>query len=276
VKVTCGSYPGSTYSDTITVKGDVTKSWVLPYKFDETTLTVTINGVSKTVGTYAVDNFPTVDVLYRDSDQSIQVASAQSDGDTVAYSGTPIIPVLAIASDAASIATYGVREKIIEDTTITDINVARQRALAELQAYKDALGEAQFDTYTAGLHAGQVINITSSKRSINTNYIIKQVTFAPRTPTTFLYSIETVTVKNFNFNDILQLLLLPTQTPSDPNQVNEIIKSDFATVTTSENIQKDPLGAGVAPTWVLGVYHPSSITDTNRVICIDRNSAVLL
>src|ERR1700712_2265228 len=57
VKVRGGTYRGPTYADTITVKGSVTSSWVLPYKFDQPTLTISINSVSKTVGIYGKDTF---------------------------------------------------------------------------------------------------------------------------------------------------------------------------------------------------------------------------
>ena len=73
----------------------------------------------------------------------------------IAFSGTPYIPVLAIASDSVSIAAYGVRERIIEDTNITDLNVARQRAIVEPTAYKDPLQQASFKTYVAGLRTRQ-------------------------------------------------------------------------------------------------------------------------
>jgi hypothetical protein len=43
-----------------------------------------------------------------------------------------------------------------------------------------------------------------------------------------------------------------------------------------EVVAYDPLGAHVAPTCVLGPWIPSGVTDTKRVICIDRISAVLL
>ncbi len=295
VKVRGGTYQGATYSDTITVKGSVTKSWVLPYKFDESTLTVTINGVAKTVGVYGQDTFSTKDVLYRDQDQSIQVQAALADGNTVAFSGTPLIPVLAVAADSASIALYGTREKLVEDTSIVDIDTARQRAVVELTAYKNPLGEAQFDTYTAGLHLGQVININSTRRSVNSDYIIRQVTFKARTPTTFIYSVQAVTVRAFTLIDLLQKLLLPANMPIDPNEVSEIIKTDLATVTITETITlhsspdhtdtatvtiaevvaHDPLGSGISPTWVLGSYIPSGTSDTKRVINLDRTPADL-
>ena len=47
--------------------------------------------------------------------------------------------------------------------------------------------------------------------------------------------------------------------------------TDNVTISITENIQKDPLGAGVEPTWVLGDYFPSSITDTKRNGLLDRN-----
>jgi hypothetical protein len=293
VKVRGGTYVGATFSDTITVKGSVTKSWVLPYKFDESTITITINGVSKTVGVYGQDDFTTKDVLYRDADQSIQVQNALSDGNTIAFSGTPLIPVLAVAADAPSIASYGVREKIIEDSSITDLNVARQRAIAELTAYKDPLQNGQFDTYSAGLRTGQVININSARRGVSTDYIIQTLTFQMRTPSTFVYTAQLVTVKTFTLIEILQSLLQPVAEPIDPNEVSEIIKvdlssitisesitetttpnhTDTASITLSENVAYDPLGAHVGPNWVIGPYIPSGVSDTKRVINVDRTPA---
>jgi hypothetical protein len=293
VKVRGGTYPGATYADTITVKGSVTASWVLPYKFDESTLTITINGVAKTVGVYGQDTYTTKNVLYRDSDQSIQVENPLADGSTIAFSGTPLIPVLAVAADSASIAAYGTREKLIEDTSITDINTARQRAIIELAAYKDPLGELDFETRTPGLHVGQVMTLTSAKRGITEDYIIRQVTFQPYSPTTFIYTVLGVTVRSFTFIDLLTSLLLPAPTAIDPNEVSEMIKTDLATitigelitlhsspdhthtatVTISETVAHDPLGAGVSPLWVLGPYIPSGVSDTKRVINIDRTPA---
>jgi uncharacterized membrane protein len=290
VKVRGGTYRGTTYSDTITVKGSVTASWVLPYKFDEPTLTISINSVSKTVGIYGKDTFSTKDVLYRDQDQSIQLASPLADGSTIAFSGTPLIPVLAVAADAASIALYGTREKLVEDTSITDIDTARQRAIVELAAYKNPMGQANFDTLTPGLHVGQVITVNSTLRGVNDDFIIRQATFTYYSPTAFKYSIQAVTVRAFSLIDLLQQLLLPANMPIDPNEVSEIIKTDLgevtitelitlhsspdhthtATVTISENIAHDPLGAHVGPLWVLGPYIPSGVSDTKRVINVDR------
>jgi hypothetical protein len=293
VKVRGGTYRGPTYTDTITVKGSVTASWVLPYKFDVSSLTITINSISKIVGVYGKNTFLDADVLYRDADQSIQVQNPLADGSSIAFSGTPIIPVLAIAQDAGSIALYGTREKLITDTSIIDIDTARQRATIELAAYKDPQGQLDFDTYIPGLNIGQVINLTSSIRGFNEDYLIRQMTCRIHTPTTLVYSIIGVSVRAFTFIDVLQAILTPPDTPIDPNEVSEIIKTDLATVTIGElitlhsspshtdaatvtmgeNIAHDPLGAGVSPLWVLGPYIPSGLSDTKRVINTDRSPA---
>jgi len=291
IKVRGGSYVGNAYSDSITVKGNDSKSFKLPYQFNS--LTVSVNSVSKTVGVDFLDSFPSYDVLYNFQQWTILFENELSDGDIITFSGFPYIPVLAITSDATSIAAYGVREKLIEDKAINDLQVARQRALAELAAYKDPLQTAKFETYTAGLRSGQTITINSARRSINTDYLIRSVTFQMRTPTEFLYSVELVTIKTFTLIEVLQSLLQPSQESIDPNEQSEIIKTDLATVTITESITKtttpdhthtatvtvseviahDPLGAHVAPTWVLGPYIPASTADTKRVINLDRTPA---
>jgi hypothetical protein len=229
-----GTYHGATYTDTITVKGSVTASWVLPYKFEKSTLTISINSVSKTIGSYGSDTFANFDILYRDSDQSISVASPLADGSTIAFSGTPIIPVLAVAADSASIALYGTREKLVTDTSIIDIDSARQRATIELAAYKDPQGELDFDTYTPGLNIGQVINLNSALRALNEDYIIRQMTCTVHTPTSLKYSIVAVSVRAYTFIDVLQSILTPPDMPIDPDEVSEVIKTDLATVTITE------------------------------------------
>lgn len=248
VKVRGGTYLANSFSDSITVKGNDSKSFKLPYQFNG--LTITVNAISKTVGADFIDTFPTYDVLYNFQQWTIIFENNLSDGDIIAFGGTPYIPVIAIASDNTSIATYGVREKLIEDTKINDINVARKRALAEVTAYKDPLQEAQFDTYTAGLRAGQVLTINSARRSVDTDFIIRTVTFQMRTPDTFAYTIQLVTIKAFTLIEVLQSLLQPADQPIDPNEVSEIIKAENATMTMADTT---PTKTDLTPPFKWGV-----------------------
>lgn len=248
VKVRGGSYLGNSFNDSITVKGDDSKSFKLPYQFSG--LTISVNGVPKTVGADFLNAFPDYDVLYNFQQWTILFENNLSDGDIIAFSGTPYIPVLAIAADNDSIATYGVREKLIQDSKITSVNVARKRATAELAAYKDPQQHGQFGTYTAGLRTGQVITVNSARRSINTDFIIRTVTFQMRTPDTFVYSVELVTIKSFTLIEILQSLLQPDQPAIDPNEVSEIIKSETATMTMADTA---PTKTDLTPPFKWGV-----------------------
>lgn len=281
VKVRGGEYDGATYTDKITVNGNNSKSFLLPYRFSN--LAITLNGVSKTVGIDNIDDFTTKDVLYNFAEKTIRWNTVRADGDQIQYSGNPKIPVLAIASDPSSIALYGIKEKLIRDTTIQDLTVARKRALAEVDTYKDAINQASFETYTAGLRTGMVINLTSARRSTAVDFIISKVTFTARTLTDFYYSVELVTTRQFGLIELLQQLLLPDPMQADDAEVAETIRTDtaevtiaelisvvtpyqdFVTVTVAESILKDPLGAGIAPLWVLANYLPSGQTDTKRM-----------
>jgi hypothetical protein len=99
----------------------------------------------------------------------------------------------------------------------------------------------------------------------------------------FTYDVDLVTTKEVGLIEILQRLLEPDAKQADEAEVAETIKTDIQTITVvetitkvtpntdnatvaiTENIQKDPLGAGVEPIWVLGFYFPSSIADTKRM-----------
>lgn len=290
VKVRGGEYDGATYTDKITVNGSNSKSFKLPYKFSG--LTIKVNNVSKTVGVDFVDDFTTKDVLYNYEERTFRFNSNLADGDVIEFSGNPKTPVLAIASDAASISRYGAKEKIIRDNTIEDLNVARKRAQAEIQAYKDELSYSSFQTYASGLKAGMVINLNSSKRGCNVDFIIRRILFRARSMTEFVYDVDLVTTKEQGLIEILQKLLEPDPLQASESEVSETIQTDIgtvtiaesitrgtpradtATLTMSENLQKDPLGAGVEPTWVLGPYFPSSITDTKRLGRLDYSLKV--
>lgn len=292
VKVRGGEYDANTFSDSITIKGNNTKSLKLPYKF--TNLTITKNAVSQTIGIDFVDDPATVNVLYNYEERTIKFPANLSDGDIVAFSGNPKVRVLAIASDLPSITQYGLKEKLVQDTSIEDLTTARKRAIGELTAYKDQQTEGKFQTYTAGLRSGMLINLNSSRRSANVDFLIRTVRFKPYKPDTYAYFVEVVTTKKFDLTELLQSLLQPDDLQANEAETSEIIKTDLATITVvesitrqigstltdvatitiSENIQKDPLGAGVEPEWVLGDYFPSSISDTKREGLLDRSLKV--
>lgn len=284
VKVRGGEYNALTYTDVITVKGNDSKSFKLPYKFADLSIELDTGGgyVAKTVGIDFVDDFTTKDVLYNYNERSFRFEVALADGNKIRFSGSPKVPVLAIAEDAVSIATYGVKEKLIRDNTIEDISTARQRAIAELGAYKDAVSDVKFDTYTAGLRPGMFIGLDSTLRNVSDSFLIKQVVFSTISPIAYKYAVQVVSTRKYGLIELLQKLLEPDPEQADDSEVSEKIKTDIMTlgvaelidvilattddntITCSEDIQDDPIGAGVEPIWVLGTYFPSSHADTKR------------
>ncbi len=276
VKVRGGEYEGTTYTDTITVKGNDSKSFKLPYKMAN--LTIKVNAVSKTVGIDNIDAFPAVDVLYNYADSSFKFETVRSDGDKIEFSGNPKIRVFAVAEDSDSIALYGKTEKLIRDTSIKDNNIARRRAIAELYTYASSLISARFSTYNSGLRAGMTINIDSTERNRNTDLVIKSITFTAIDPMTFNYSVELVSTKTFDLIDILRKLLEIEPLDTDEAEVSEEIYSFSETVTIGEEIEfitpqeadedvtidENYVLTDVEPMWVLAPYVPTGQEDTKR------------
>jgi len=107
-------------------------------------------------------------------------------------------------SDATSIAAYGEREVLEKDDSITSTAEATQKANAILAAYKDPLKKGSFETYEAGLFSGQKINVNSTLRGINQDFIIESVSFVPRTPLNFVYKVNLMTQQDKGLLDFLE------------------------------------------------------------------------
>lgn len=271
----------SLYTDSITVSGDDSKAFALPYQFRVSGFTVELNTVPQVVGIDGLDDFTTKDVLYNYNDKSIRFENNLTDGDIIEFSGYKTFYVKAIASDYPSILAYGLRQKLIRDDSIKDSTTARQRAVAELQTYKDTISELSFKTYESGLRSGMVITTNSTIRGITDLLsVIQKVDFKTIDPETFYYDVKLITTRKYTLLEILSELIRPKDDEENENEIAEIIKTDLAVltmeevisavvpesdsviITLAENNESDPLGIGIEPTWVLGDYFPTSQGDT--------------
>lgn len=281
VKVRGGEYDAAYFEDSITVSGDDTKSFKLPYKFSD--FQVWLNTVEQTVG---VDNFDvfggSITVLYNYQERSFRFENSLSDGDIIKFAGYPKKPILVVSSDPTSIAQYGLKEKLIRDNTLEDVTTARKRAIAEVNTFKNEVSDVSFNTYTPGLRTGMVINVDSTLRDFDEDFIIKKVSFKAVDPNNFYYVVSLVTTRRYGLIELLQKLLEPDALQADETEAAEVIEvdivdihiseliqavapySDIVDIAIAENIQKDPLGPGVEPTWVWANYFPSSISDPKR------------
>jgi hypothetical protein len=257
----------------------------LPFKFEGLAIRLDTGAgyVAQNVGAEFLQDFSDgYDVLYNYQDDSFRFETALTDGDLIEFSGYPKYRVLSIATNDESIAKYGLRGKLIKDNSIEDQTLARQRAYAELATYSEEISDATFKTYTSGLRVGMTILLDSVLRDVETSFLIKKVVMKPEDPMTFGYTVELVTTKKYGLIELLQKIMRPDDDKFDPNEVAEPIKTDVVDISIMEtiaivsavkdiidveiveDIQNDPLGAGVAPEWVLAPYFPTGHSDPKR------------
>ena len=225
----------------------------LATKFSSTP-TITVGGVSKTVGIENVD-VAGFDVYWNYTEKTLKFitppASATNNISVVGYYEYPLI---IDKSDEASQTTYGVYQYVIVDKTIKDVDTANLRATVELTKYSQPLYSASFTTYTYGLKTGQYINIQSTIRTIDKNFKIQGIKTRLFTPNTdvLVHEIDAITTEDLGINDILTRLLVKNQADQIEVSQDEYISrirglSDSMTITDST-----PTATTTAPPYVYG------------------------
>jgi hypothetical protein len=276
-------------TDYITVQGNDTKSFVLPYKYSGLQIWVDSGAgyVEQTVGIDNIDDFTTKDVLYNYQADSIRFENALADGDIIKFSGYKKYLVMAQVDDAESIALFGLREKLIRDSTIEDSITARQRARAELNTYKDKISDLNFKTYDSGLVCGQVIRYSSESREVSElDFIIDTISFKTRTPFEFEYSVKATTTRKYGLIEFLRKLAegsTPDHFKEEETEVLEKLELISGKIQIAESIQAvlPRIIEGeltiteaieildIEPEWVLAYYVPTGPTDVKRMGHLD-------
>lgn len=240
---------GTKLSDatTYSTKGDGTKTkFTLPDKPHAVSLT--INGVAKTVGIYNIDttgfdwylNFEEK-YMVQDSGGAILTSS-----DTFSLTYTYDIPILVAVENTSSIATNGVHEFLITDNTISTTQAARDRASAELTDYANNMVDGQFSTFTNGFRSGQYVTVTSSVLGISATYIVQKVHAVSIGGGKFQYDVYLASAKTLGIirfllemleanknqvsvssNEVLDNLVTLSDS-LDPNSITEVLTIDSA------------------------------------------------
>lgn len=115
------------------------------------------------------------DVLYNYNEKVLKFQTAPAAASVIAWTATPLKPIIVQYKDNSSITTYGEFQYKIIDKTIRDLDGARQRCQQELQKNSYPLQQGSFRTRKDGLRAGQSINVNSVILGINRNYTIKSI-----------------------------------------------------------------------------------------------------
>ena len=211
----------------------------ISYPYDKTTLTITLNGVSQTIGTDNVTDPTTVQVQYNDAGRFIRFTSVPTTGQTVKVFGNAKIPILAHVQNSAAISTYGEQQDVIIDSSILSIGEAQERAHSQLDLYGGPVFTVKFDTLKTGLVIGQTININSAIWGVNINVIVKEIDAKRYSNTQLIYSVTAIGTEVVNFIDIMKVLLLQANSDNqvDSSTVLQVLLSIPETIAGIDTLQ---------------------------------------
>jgi hypothetical protein len=182
----------------------------LAFTYDnDSSFTITLNGVAQTYGIEnQVTDPSTVQFLYNPTNRYVRSTSVQAGGKTIKVYGNAKIPILAHASDAAAVATYGEIQDSIIDKQITSVPEAQARAKAEVLMYGHAVYTVKFNTIQPGLAVGQTIILNSAKLGFtNLSLTIKRITGTGYSPTQIKWQVEAYGSDQVTFVDIMSTIL---------------------------------------------------------------------
>ena len=264
-----------------TFKGDgIKKTFALGHKFSEVPV-VKVNTVAQTVGTEFLDDDSSFDCMWNFNEKYLRfTATAPPDTEDIEATGTPLIPILVQVQDDISIATYGEYEFRKVDKSIRTSDEAKQFALSQIESYGATIKEGSFDTYESGLRSGQIINVKSTFRGIDEDFLIQSATLKMRSPVDGIWHIELATLRTMGIITFLQELLLSgtKEITIGEDEVLEKYYIDEKDINVTEDIslhtevtnhesieitellRKDPW----TPIWVLSPYFPTSDSDVKR------------
>ena len=225
----------------------VAQFFTTSYPYDISTITVTLDGSPQTVGTANQTDPTTVDVIYNDAQRWIQfTAGAPGGGHTVKVFGNAKVPIVAHASDTASVATYGEYQAVIVDSKISSVPEAQARAQAAILQFGDPVYDVKFSTLIPGCAIGQAITVNLPAFNINRQLVIKRVEavgYAPGDNVLNIdgkleYQIEAIGNDTVTFTDIMTTILQQeaSQTMVDDSTVNENLEIVPESVTITESI----------------------------------------
>ena len=204
--------------------GDGTKEqFALANKYN-TKPTVTVGGVSKTVGTEFLDDDASFQVMWNYNEKYLRFTSGNvpaSGTNNIVVSGTYLYPIVVSVPAPSSVAQYGTYEHAITDKSIRSQDEAIDRALAALTSYQNELYEGQFRTNTDGFRSGQVLTINSTQRGKNIDVLIQSVDARLFDPlgNVLEYTVRFATMKSIGIIEYLQNQLRSKEVIVDDDEV---------------------------------------------------------
>lgn len=221
VYVRGGIYYSDPYMQSIVPDGEQ-EEFLLAYTPKYEDFSMTVNSIDRTVGIKNIDEAADFDFLLDRKEKALSMGETAwaiankplltTDSIQVTYNYE--IPILIVQENSDSIESLktleggsGVYEYLITDKNISSIEAARDRARAELRDYANPVIRGTVTSYddAKGMKSGDLIEINSTRRGINTTYAVQGVKMQQITPTRFKYTIE-FSGRLYGFVDILMSL----------------------------------------------------------------------
>lgn len=175
---------GLTSARTENLVGDGTrKSFTLAYPVGKAPTSITVGGSAKTIGIREVDTGK--DWYYQSGSPVINQdsgAAAVGSGTAIAVTYQGQYPILVAAQDDVQVVSRagveggsGYYDEIQDEPDIADVDSASDRARALLRRYARINRKAHLRTMTAGLRAGQLVNVDITQHSLTGSWLVESV-----------------------------------------------------------------------------------------------------
>ena len=232
-----GTYLGSTITEEQIADGNQT-TFLWAYKYSNTVWKK--NSVTLSVGIDFINDPTLFDALYNFNEKALKfpLATKPAASDVLSVTGDPHIPVIVRVKDPTAIALYGAFEYKVIDKSINSKAGARDRAQAELRGWAAEINEGGFQTKEAGLNVGMVINVQSTIRGLDQNYIINRIDSSLINGNEWRHQVSLVTTQTFGMMEFLQRLLIQKdkEIAIDQNEVVDLVESFFESITMTATV----------------------------------------
>lgn len=159
-------------TDTLTGDG-ATQDFTLNYSLIAHRGTLTVGGVSKSVGVHDVD---AIEWTYESATNQLHhVGAPVGLGVAIVMVYTAQFPVLALAIDAGEEGAGHYQEKLISYPDVFDVTVAQAIADTELARAVSQPRTVHYQSLDTGLHPGQTQDITIPERDLSGTWVITEV-----------------------------------------------------------------------------------------------------
>lgn len=235
-----GTFQGTAITEEEVADGDQT---TFRWAFQYSNVVVKIDAVTQTVGTefiHADELGTTYDCLYDFNNKSVRFAETTKPliDEVVSITGNPHVPVIVKVRDPASEAEFGKFEYKVIDKSINSKQGARDRAQQELRGWANQIEEGSFETKSTGLLVGNTINVQSTKRGINQDYVISRIQTRLINGLEARHRVTLVTTQTYGMIEFLQMLLTQKdkEIEINENEIIDLVETFYETITIAENV----------------------------------------